>query len=175
MKKLLTLFTLITLTTSASAMFCPSNFNQINIGDTIDQVRAQCGKADNEKEIKPVDNGPQEWNFYVNPQMKAYTGLRTPNAQQNASVKMSIALNEGRVVNITINGMSLAATTICGPGVAVGDTATSVKNACGDPVFINKSSANDNGEKPDKIIELQYNTSPPVTLTFKNGLLQSRS
>lgn len=170
MKKTLSLLTLLSLSTSASAMFCPNNFNQINIGDSIEQVQQQCGKPDLEQKVKGEDNGPQEWNFYVHPQMKKYTEMRT-NSGAEASVKMAVALNEGKVVNITINGMSLAATTICGPSVTVGDTAKSVKNACGDPVFVNKSSET---QKPPEIIQYKYNSTPATTLIFEGGKLKER-
>ena len=170
MKKAITLLAFLSLSTSASAMFCPNNFNQINIGDTIEQVQQQCGKPDTEQKVKAEDNGPQEWNFYVHPQMKKYTEMRT-NSGAEASVKMAIALNGGKVVNITINGMSLAATTICGPSVTVGDTAKSVKNACGDPVFVNKSSTT---EKPPEVIEYKYSGNTPATLVFEGGKLKER-
>jgi hypothetical protein len=172
MKKTITLFAFLSLSTTASAMFCPKNFNQISIGDSIEHVQKQCGKPDMEKKSEGEDDSPQEWNFYVHPQMKKYTETRT-NSGAEASVKMSIALNQGKVVNITVNGMSLATTTICGPSVSVGDTGKSVKHACGDPVFINKSSQT-NGEKPADIVEFKYNSMPPTVLIFENEKLKER-
>lgn len=172
MKKIMSLLAFLSLSTTASAMFCPKNFNQINIGDTIEQVQQQCGKPDFEKKSEGDDNSPQEWNFYVHPEMKKYTETRT-NSGAEASVKMAIALNQGKVVNITVNGMSLATTTICGPSVSVGDTGKSVKSACGDPVFINKSSQT-NGEKPAELVEYKYNTMPATILLFENGKLKER-
>ena len=37
------------------AFFCPSNFSQINIGDSLDQVQKACGNPDakTEKEVQP--------------------------------------------------------------------------------------------------------------------------
>jgi len=160
------------ISTAASAMFCPNNFNQINMGDTLAQVQQQCGKPDTQKTSKGDDKGPQEWNFYVHPIMNKYTAIRT-NSGQEASVKMAIAFNDQKVVNITVNGMSLATTTICGGAVSVGDGMQSVKSACGDPVFINKSDQKSN-EKPDEITELKYNSTPPTTLIFINGKLNER-
>lgn len=173
MKKTFVLLTCLTLSTSGFAMFCPKNFNQINLGDTIEQVEQQCGKPDFIRKSQSEDNGPQEWNFYAHPQMKRYTETRT-NSGAEASVKVAVALNNGKVVNISANGMSLAATTICGGrSIAVGDTADSVKNACGDPVFINKSNL-PNKPKPDEIITYKYSSTPPVILTFVNGKLTER-
>ncbi|HSW94463.1 MAG TPA: hypothetical protein VLJ15_08965 [Gammaproteobacteria bacterium] len=173
MKKIIFVLTLFGCSTGAHAMFCPNNFNQINIGDTTEQVKKQCGNPDVEKKIEGEDNGPQEWNFYVRPQMKRYTETRT-NSGAEASVKMSIALNQGKVINITVNGMSLATTTICGPSVSIGDTSKTVKSACGDPVFINKSSNQEGAPKPKETVEYQYNSTPPATLVFVGGFLQER-
>jgi len=168
------LVALLSLSTSSFALFCPNNFNQINIGDTIQQVEQQCGKPDGIKKSQGSDNGPQEWNFYVQPSMNNYAAIRTKTTQ-GSSVKMAIALNGGKVVNITVNGMSLTATTICsGHNITVGSTADSVKQACGDPAFVNKSSVN-NGPKPSEIVTYKYNSTPPTTLTFENGALQQRN
>ncbi|HSW69358.1 MAG TPA: DUF2845 domain-containing protein [Gammaproteobacteria bacterium] len=166
------LIALLGISTSASAMFCPTNFNQINLGDTIPQVEQQCGKPDGIKNSKGEDKGPQEWNFYVHPEMKKYTQMRT-NSGAEASVKMSVAFVNQKVVNISANGMSLASTTLCGKSVTVGDDMKSVKEACGDPAFMNKNSQNSN-EKPDEIVEYKYNSTPPIVLVFENGKLTER-
>lgn len=160
--------------TSAFALFCPNNFNQINIGDTIEQINSQCGKPDFQKSEKVEDdNGPQEWNFYVNP--SANPGYKAPTATygQQASLQMTIAMNEGKVVNITVNGMSLASTTICGGSVTVGDSKDKVKKACGTPKFVNKSSVGNDAPAVKKTT-YKYNSNPPVELIFENGKLTER-
>src|SRR5437879_1136102 len=151
MKNTILLLAILGMLTSASALLCPKNFNQINIGDSIAQVQQQCGKPDSEKKLQAEDNGPQEWSFYVRPQMKRYTEIRT-NSGAEASVKMNVAFNQGKVINVTVNSMSLATTTICGPAVSVGDTAKSVKTACGTPVFITKNDQPANAPKPPETI-----------------------
>jgi len=173
MRNTLLLLSILTVSTSASAMFCPNNFNQINIGDSIAQVEQQCGKPDFQKKLQPEDNGPQEWSFYVHPQMKKYTEIRT-NSGAEASVKMTVAFNEGKAINITVNSMSLATTTVCGPAVSVGDSAKSVKSACGEPVFIAKNDQPANAQKPPESIEYKYSSSPPVILIFVGGQLTER-
>ena len=167
-------FASLCLSNPSFALFCPNSFNQIEIGDTIQQVEQQCGKPDGIKLSKGDDNGPQEWNFYVQPTMNNYTSMRLKGSQE-ASVKMAIAMNDAKVINITVNGMSLATTTLCGGhSISVGNTAQTVKSACGDPAFINKSSASNNGEKPADITTYKYNSTPPTVLTFVNGKLQDR-
>lgn len=171
MKKSLTLLLLFGCYTPAFALFCPNNFNQINIGDTIAQVQAQCGKPDAQKTTKEEAAGPQEWNFYVSPSMHGY-GAPGMQGGQQGSLKMAIAFSSGKVINITVNGMSLASTTICGRSVSVGDTMESVKGACGKPVFINKSSQN-NDSKPTEVTAFKYSASG-TTLIFENGVLKER-
>jgi uncharacterized protein YxeA len=173
MKKIIITLTLLSLTTAASAMFCPNNFNQINIGDTTEMVKKQCGNPKAEKKIAGEDNGPQVWNFYVHPQMNRYTETRT-NSGQEASVGLTIAMDQGKVVNMTVNGMSLATTTICGAPVTVGDTSEKVKTACGNPKFVNKSNVQDEANKPKETVEYEYDSTPPATLVFMGGILQER-
>lgn len=183
MNKVIIWLALLGLSTSASAMFCPKNFNQINMGDSIEQVQQQCGKPDAQKTVKGEDNGPQEWTFYVHPQMKRYTQTRT-NSGQEASVKMTVAFNNGKVVNITVNSMSLATTTVCGSpagqitqslqAVSIGDSAKAVKAACGDPIAVSKGTQSDDQQKPVEMVEYTYNSSPPVVLVFEGGRLVER-
>ena len=70
--------TLIALSPMASiAFFCPSNFNQIDFGMSVDQVTTQCGKPNAQKESKREnENIPQEWSFYV-PQTVALSNNST--------------------------------------------------------------------------------------------------
>lgn len=174
MKKTILLLACLSLSATASAMFCPKNFNQINMGDSIEQVEKQCGKPDFEKKSKGEDDGPQLWTYYVHPQMKDYTQMRT-NSNAVASVKMEVAFNLGKVINLTVNSMSLATTTICGPNVSIGDTTKSVKRACGEPTMpASKEQNGSDGKKLPEIMEYKYSSSPPVSLIFTNGILTER-
>src|SRR3990167_10586638 len=175
MLKYIASFIFLAFSISAHAMFCPTNFNQITIGDTIEHVQQQCGKPDIEKKsTSEVDTGPQEWNYYVSP---GFVGYNPPPVagQQQGSVQMTLALNNNKILNITVNGMSLASTTLCGNSVSVGDSAERVKSACGDPVFVNKSSNQPKG-KPTTIetTTLKNNSTPPVTLIFENDKLKGK-
>ncbi len=161
-------FIFLFLAQSAAAMFCPTNFNQITIGDTMDAVLKACGKPDAQKKLPPEDNGPQNWTYYVT------TGSNNTLGSPQASLKVEVAFNHGKVINITANAMSLAATTLCNNITsAVGDTAKAVTAACGKPVFIDKSQQNPANAQPP-LLEYQYNTSPVVLLIFENGKLKER-
>jgi hypothetical protein len=131
-------------TTPALAMLCPNNFNEINYGDSIDAVKQQCGAADSEKTSETKENLPQEWNYYVQV---------SPTDQ--ATLKTTVAFNQGKVTNMSVNGIGVSTTAICGGNnIAVGDSQDSVKAACGKPAFINQG--NVNAGMPTKIVDLIY-------------------
>ena len=147
----------------AYAMFCPTNFNTITIGDTIAVVEQQCGKPASKKTRETTSGGAEEWNYYVQPDPTAPT----------STLKMSIALLDNKIFNITVNGTSLVSTQICGPTINVGDSDQTLKSACGNPAFINR------GEKPvsqttTEVTEFTYNGTPSVMLIFENGKLTAR-
>lgn len=163
LKKISLLFLLTTYATSSYALFCPNNFNEINIGDSIEKVTQQCGKPSSEKSYESKINEPQEWNYYV--QM-------VPG--QQGSIKMTIAFANNKVINMSVNGVGLTQTEICGGTIQLGDTQDQIKTACGKPVFVNKVDAYPGAPKPAKMTEFRYLGTPTVTLTFENGKLKER-
>jgi hypothetical protein len=156
---------LLMVTIPASAMFCPSGFNQINIGDTIDQVQQACGMSASTTTSDSSEDKPQEWTYYVKEQPTDQTTLR-----------MTVAFTSGAVTNMSVNGIGVSNTQICGGNtVQTGDTQKSVKTACGDPAFIAQSNLPPAAGDVVKITQLTYNTSgQPVVLEFKDGKLSSR-
>jgi len=147
---------------SAHAYFCPIGFNQISIGDTIAQVEQQCGVAAEKKEEKTIE-GPQEWNYYVR---------ADPNAAP--SVKMTIAFDHNKVINITVNAFSLQNTQVCNNvNIQVGDSTDTVQGACGKPIFINAST--DAQQQSSTKVKLNYKTQEGITTyVFENGVLKQR-
>jgi hypothetical protein len=156
----LTALTLTTIT-PAFALFCPANFNQINFGDTISQVVEQCGKPIAQHTYSTSTDVPQEWSYYI--QMSP---------DNPAALKTSIAFNKGHVVNITINGITINTTSLCGTTIQVGDTPQAVLSACGKPPYINKS--NTASYIINTITEMTYQGTSEVTLIFENGRLKDR-
>lgn len=154
------------------AFFCPNNFNQINFGFTTDQVIAQCGKPDKEETREVTPEGPQEWNYYLQ-QTVATMGI---NQQKQGTLKTTITFdNEGRAINISVNGIGVGATAICGgTNLQLGATRDEVKRACGEPTLVNKQFTSANAPESKKITIFTYNSTPPGVLTFENGLLTSR-
>ncbi len=172
MKYLLGFIISLILPTSLFAFFCPSNFNQINVGDTIAQVIQQCGKPDSQNDTKKTDeNVPQQWDYYV-PQTVATSGMAA--AQGTLRTQITFDAN-GNAINISVNGIGVGSSSICGnTNISLGDNRDKVKAACGKPVFINKQSVAEGGEKPPatNITTMIFNGNTPVKLIFENGVLK---
>lgn len=157
------------------AFFCPSNFNQIDFGDSTDHVKTQCGKPDKEEEKEVEAQGPQEWSYFI-PQTVALSA----NQLGQGTLKTTITFDKnGKAINISVNGIGVGGTQICGntTNIKLGDTRDAVKAACGEPAFVNKE-ANANAlpttEQNKKIIIYIYNSTPPQRLTFEDGLLTKK-
>ena len=162
------------LAAQAASSFCPNNFSIIRPGDTMASVIEQCGKPDKQETVEKKPEGPQEWSYFVPQTVSA----NTANAMQG-TLKTQIAFdNNGKAINISVNGIGVGATTICnGTNIQLGDSRETVKAACGDPTFVNKdsnaSTLPDGNQPTVKITTFTYNTNPPVKLVFENGLLKS--
>lgn len=174
---LLAIPTLLCFTAKSFAFFCPNNFNQINIGDTIQSVEAACGKPAKITKKDAPDNSPQEWNYYVQ-----QTGMSVDASSERASIKTNIAFdNKGKAVNITMNNISTGSAKMCGTNIKIGMTREQVEAACGKPGFVNKQTQenapqenNNENKDANKLIEYLYNSTPPVTLVFQDGKLSSK-
>lgn len=171
---LITAIICISIPSLSFAFFCPTNFSQIDFGMTTDQVTQLCGKPDSQKEsTKANDNIPQEWSYYI-PQTVSMGGSN-PNAQ--GTLKTSVTFDDkGNAINISVNGIGVGATSICGTNIQLGNSRDTIKSACGDPSFINKQSTGAAGsEPPAKVVEYIYSSAnPPTTLIFENGKLTDK-
>lgn len=166
-------YSLFILPSISYAFFCPTNFTQINFGATIAQVTEACGKPDAQSDSKKSDeNVPQEWSYYV-PQTVAQPGMQ----KVQGTLKTQLTFdNQGRAINISVNGLGVGATTICGGKmIRLGDTRETVEAACGEPSFINKGDSNSAGPVQEtNITTFIYNTNPPTKLIFENGVLTQK-
>jgi hypothetical protein len=172
--KLIITSLLIIIPSMSFAFFCPTNFNQIDFGMTMEQVTQSCGKpVDQTETIKENDNVPQEWNYYI--AQTVSMGGSTPNAQ--GTLKTSVVFDDkGKAINISVNGIGLGQSTICGSNIQLGDTKESIKSACGSPSFISKQPLDPaTAPPPTKIIQFNYtNVTPKVILIFENGKLTDK-
>ena len=161
-------------TTPSFAFFCPTNFNQIFEGDTLEQVKTQCGAPAKEVTSDEKKNVPQEWTYFI-PQ----TVTMSNNMQTEGTLKTSISFDQsGNAINISVNGIGVGSTTICGgSSIQLGDNQEAIKSRCGKPSFINKQQADPPAEgaaPPSKVTELTYQSNPPVVLQFLDGRLTGK-
>lgn len=160
--------TLFIIPTFSYAFFCPTNFSQINMGDSIETVTAACGKPANveEKEEKPFN--PQEWSYYLTQQTPAqFPAMATPTQKTSFSFD-----SNGILVNITVGGLGASSTSLCGGAlVQLGDNTERVKAICGQPGFIQVQDSSLNDKPSVKVTILTYTSNPPVALIFRDGKL----
>lgn len=171
-RKLMALI-LMSLSFDAFAWMCPANFNQVGIGDTIEQVKQQCGTPVSETTSMRDPNVPQEWKYFImfnQPYQLTYTPAK--NTSPRASIRMTVTFVNDRAINITVEEQSLTSTSVCGPTISTGDSQKSVERSCGKPTFIQKQT--DSSTKPVPVTELIYNTGPPNTFIFEYGKLTDR-
>lgn len=166
---------LLTASSQSYAFFCPTNFNQIDYGMTMDQVSNTCGKPDLQESKDVAQEGPQEWSYFI-PQTVSSTTL----SPMQGTLKTQITFDgSGSAINISVNGIGVGSTTVCGSQISLGNSRDQIKAACGNPSFVNKQSPSDNlamgGTPPgDKITTFLYKSNPPVKLIFKNGILTEK-
>jgi hypothetical protein len=147
-------------------LFCPNNFNSINLGDTLNSVLQACGKPDSQKVTKKMPFEPQEWTYYV----QSYPGMP-------GTLKTTVAFDQkGKVINISVNGAGLSQTQICNnqTNIQFGDTTDQVEAVCGKPAVITKTNAAMGAPKEIVETDLIYQGTPPVTLVFEDGILKER-
>lgn len=154
------------------AFFCPTNYSQINMDDSIDTVTKACGKPDSieEREEKPLS--PQEWNYYITQPMGSPVNFPV---QAAPSQKVTIAFDAtGIAVNITVSGLGAGSTSLCGPLIQLGDNIDRVTAACGKPSFVTTQDASLNTQPSVKVTEFSY-MNPPSKLIFRDGKLAQKT
>lgn len=194
MKKLI-LVMISLLSNTSFAFFCPTNFQTINVGDSLEQVIAICGPATSQK-VLTMNNQPTD---------EAWTYYKQLNSFDPSTVPVRIVFKDNQVIHINIdidnntankicqtnaqfmqnsrvadaclananNMHSVAKTTICGAAISIGDAKQNVLIACGKPVEV-KSLQPFNQPTPEARTELDYNSTPRVALIFQNNQLVER-
>ncbi len=173
-KQIFTAITLIVTPMLSFAFFCPTNFNQIDFGMTIDQVTQICGKPDSKNEEKKEnENVPQEWTYYI-PQTVGMGSYQ----QAQGTLKTSVSFDDkGKAINISVNGIGVGASSICGTSVQLGDSRDKIKSACGKPSVVDKQTLTpeEAAKTETKVTEFSYSkANTPVVLIFENGKLTDK-
>lgn len=179
--KIIILLSLAFVPNLVAAFFCPTNFTQINFGDTIGKVVQQCGKPNGHATKNVEREVPEEWSYFI--VQTVATGSLTPT---QGTLKVQITFDtDNKAINISVNGIGVGASNICGPSIQLGDSKQTIKKLCGTPAFVNsqKSNAPNAGTiaggptgaapivKSDKVTTFIYNSNPPIKLIFVNGKL----
>jgi hypothetical protein len=161
-------FSLLFFSSPTFALFCPKNFNQINIGDPLDTIKAIC-PPDEMKTYDATQMVPQEWDYFAKlaQAIQVYPPLQ-------GTVKMTISFVENKVVNLAVNGIGVSATSVCQKPIKLADSMEEIKAACGSPASITIATPPGGLNPPAKVTELIYNTSPRESLVFINGVLTER-
>lgn len=163
-------------TSTSYSMLCPGNFNVINVGDPIATVEKLCGKPDSKEVADAPDNEPQEWSYYLNDKNN---NLQIHTNAQGGTLKTTIAFDgDGKIINISVNGVGVASTNGCGQQIAMGMDRKTVENSCGRPSQITKQNQGaqpaapaDPNDMSNKMVTYIYNTTPPGKLVFIRGKL----
>jgi len=157
---------------SGFAFFCPTNFNQINMGDSIETVTTVCGKPDAQEERDEKPTNPQEWSYYLT-QATPTTFPSVPTPTQKTTFAFD---DKGILVNITVGGLGTGSTSLCGPLVQLGDNIERVTAACGKPSFVQSQDASLNEQPSIRVTEFTYmKANPPTKLIFRNGALTEKT
>lgn len=157
------------------AFFCPTNFQQINLGDTMVKVLELCGKPETQISKPKEEPVPQEWIYYL-PQTVSNSMNNTVQGTLKTTVSFDAA---GNAINLSVNGIGVGGTDICGTNIQLGSNIKEVEKACGKPLMINKASPPDIPEgllapTKNEITEFIYRTNPPISLIFENAVLVER-
>jgi len=171
------------------AMFCPTNFSQINTGDTIEHVIQVCGNPESQNSHKKTTSLSEEWIYYVKTQSNVNTTSKMKVIfSNNKVVNISVESNNpvqpdvwqsGKnqpVVNINFNNqrpVNVSSTNACGPTISIGQDVQQVKYICGTPAFVKQNQSPD-AQSTSKVTELRYGGPNPATLIFENGILKDR-
>jgi hypothetical protein len=156
--------------THSFALFCPTNFSLINMGDSLETVEKTCGKPASQTTTTSDKNVPQEWTYYETESV--YTNVGTP---AEGTLRMVVAFVNNQAINISVNGIGVGSTAICQGTIALGSASETVLAACGKPSFVNKQQPSE--LTPSQIIKttvFNYNSNPPMKLIFINGKLSGK-
>ncbi len=169
----------------AQQTYCPGNHGMIDVGMTTDQVLSACGAPSSRQQSDaPVTQKvPMTQMIYTTLNQGAiyqgltpvYTMYSLPSGSQGVNLQINLVNN--KVVSINMNGSNVNSSTLCSGGtVQMGDSVSTVYDACGSPAMTNNTYIKQPiiGKSKPEIWFYQANQYAPVMrLTFLDGILQS--
>lgn len=151
---------------SAQQLYCPNSWTIVNLGITEAQAEQLCGSPTNKTESREsvAKTYPVEQYYYTidygsrytneaftargaiaNQQQRFNQGVDTVLGQNNSSlnvrINLVITVIEDRINNIRADNQDITSTTLCSDGIElqVGDSVSSLLQACGEPALVNRS------------------------------------
>lgn len=172
---------------TADNFYCAKNHAYIEVGMDPYQVISACGKptiikASGNAVVQQIPVTQLIYTtinkgavFFYPGIDRVYTLFSLPSGSVGNSVEVNVINNQ--ISSIKVNGSNTNAFDACKTGkIQIGDSLSSVYNACGAPDNINNTYVNrpiPKKEKPQVWIYESQNYQPGFTLTFVNGILQS--
>lgn len=160
--------------------YCPQNHAYINVGMTKDEVLGACGEPISQQQSnQPIMHKvPVKQLMFNNVgSQKAFYGVWAIPTGINGGAQLQVNIVNDKVKSVNINGSGTNAFSICGgASIQVGDPASKVYGACGNPSVVNNTYINQpiqSNQKPEIWIYQPGEFQTPITLTFLNGKLQS--
>ena len=148
---------------------CANTYRYIQVGMTLDQVRAACGEPTSASEKRGSDiqqEDVEEWVY----------NLDYPRLGEGPRQMLQLVIQDGKVASMSMAGSAWTSNQGCrGNPIKIGDNAANIQSLCGAPTFINRGKQNVNRGV------IKYTTwtydfgpyKPKATLVFKSGILSS--
>ena len=170
----------------ADQLYCPAHSGYINTGMSEAQVVAACGKPlAKQSPSVPVTQRVQvkQLIYTALNQGSVYPGLNSAFYTQwslpsgTTGIGLTIEVVNDKVVNVSVNGDSTKAMSLCGQSsIQAGTPLSQVYSACGSPMMMNNTYVDQvipSKAKPEVWMYQINSYGAPVSLTFANGTLQS--
>lgn len=141
------------------ALPCETTNEDTKKGDSLEDVVNRCGKPYAQSTHTETINTMEKWTYY-----------KPSRLVPNATVTITLVINNGTVLNIeqsnTTLGFNPNTSDVCGPLIQTGNTVQQILNSCGAPNYKETLAST-----TKQITEMQYSTISPKTWIFEDGIL----
>jgi len=164
------------------AYYCStsSGSGYINIGDSMAEVKSNCGAPTSVQisEVKDQSFSTTEYWLYNRTQVSNSIplGIEQPDARVTAGKTFSFAISNSKVKSISVNGNSVQSTKNCGRPINIGTDADTVLSLCGKPSNTNvENTPSDNKVKVTTLVYDQGEYQNTLKLEFIDDQLKTIS
>lgn len=157
--------------TTTSSYSCPNTYITVQLGDSVDKVRAACGDPTTaSKRVEPVSST-------INTLQWIYTSGQSLNGRVSQLPVLVISFRNQQVTkieNLATAGLSVPACSYNG-SINLGDSQDSVLLACGRPSLVSTKQETDPNPQTKEVTEWVYNYGPykpQIIFDFEGGALK---